>query len=264
MYIPQSILQIIDSQKYSLDEIGKSDSTVLMFPDYVLKIQKQSAETDNEVKIISWLKNNIPCPQILKYEVEKDTSYTLESRIKGKMLCDEEYLNNKDLLLDLMAEGIKSLWKVDVSTCSVTEVSPLSKRLEQARYNVEHNLVDMDCLEEDTFGPQVFKDSMDLLIWLENNRPEEDIVLSHGDFCLPNIFSDGKQITGFIDLGKMGPADRWQDVAIAIRSLEHNASGVYSNGKKYFDFVPEILLERLGIKMDSHKNKYYKLLDELF
>lgn len=264
IYIPKSILQITGSQKFTRDEVGKSESTVLMFPDYVLKIQKHTAETDNEVKIISWLKDSIPCPQILKHEIENDTSYTLESRIKGKMLCDEEYLNNKELLLDLVADGIKSLWKVDVTACPVTEVSPLTKRLEQARYNVEHNLVDLDDAEEDTFGPQGFKDPMDLLLWLENNRPEEDIVLSHGDFCLPNVFAEGKQITGFIDLGKMGPADRWNDVAIAIRSLDHNASGFYTNGKKCFDFIPEMLLERLGIKMDFHKNKYYKLLDELF
>ena len=28
----------------------------------------------------------------------------------------------------------------------------------------------------------------ELINWLYDNKPEEDFVLSHGDFCLPNIF----------------------------------------------------------------------------
>ena len=68
------------------------------------------------------------------------------------------------------------------------------------------------------------------------NRPEEDIVLTHGDFCLPNVFVKDGAISGFIDLGKMGPADRWQDIAIAIRSLEHNFNGKYTDGKNNIFF----------------------------
>ena len=49
-----------------------------------------------------------------------------------------------------------------------------------------------------------------------------------------NIFVKENEISGFIDIGKMGPADRWQDIAIAIRSLKHNFDGKYTDGKKDF------------------------------
>lgn len=49
-----------------------------------------------------------------------------------------------------------------------------------------------------------------------------------------------------------------------MRSLKHNLHGVYSHGKKYADFNPQMLLDRLGIPMNDEKNRYYMLLDELF
>lgn len=98
---------------------------------------------------------------------------------------------------------------------------------------------------------------------LEANQPEEDIVMTHGDFCLPNVFANGNKLAGFIDLGKAGPADHWQDIAIAIRSIRHNLDGTYG-GKKKMDFTPDMLLDKLGIPMDEKKYKYYLLLDELF
>ena len=94
--------------------------------------------------------------------------------------------------------------------------------------------------------------------------PPEDIVLTHGDYCLPNIFAKGDRISGFIDLGKAGPADRWQDIAIAVRSLDHNFDGRYFNGKPIFDFRPQMLLDALGVEMNEEKYRYYYLLDELF
>lgn len=59
-------------------------------------------------------------------------------------------------------------------------------------------------------------------------------------------------------------ADRWQDIAIVLRSLEHNFSGRYNGGKAYFKFEPYMLFDELGLEMDAGKNRYYMLLDELF
>lgn len=263
LYIPQKIKNIIGDREYTQNDIGMSGSKVLILSEYVLKIQQQTPETENEKDIIAWVNGRLPVPQIQAYYVENQTAYTLMSRITGKMLCDEEYLNNPGRLIKLVAEGLKLLWSVDVSNCPCG-VSPLDERLKAARWNVENGQVDLDNVEPETFGPDGFANPRELLTWLEQNRPEEDIVLTHGDFCLPNIFADDNQISGFIDLGKMGPADRWQDLAIALRSLEHNFSGRYNDGKSYFEFEPDMLLDQLGMKMDKEKNRYYMLLDELF
>lgn len=207
VYIPKIIKDIVGDKEYHLDDIGMSASKVLIYDEFVLKIQPHTLETDNERDISNWLDGQIQIPNILVYYVEDGKAYTLMTRIKGKMLCDEEYLTNPDKLIDFVVMGLKRLWEVDISNC-VYETSRLSERLKMARENVEKGLVDMDNVEPETFGEEGFANPEELLCWLENNRPKEDIVLTHGDFCLPNIFIEDNEISGFIDLGKMGPADR--------------------------------------------------------
>ncbi len=263
IYIPQRIKEIIGDQEYSQDEVGMSESTVLMFPEYVLKIQKRTPETENERNMVAWLGDRLPLPQIPIYYVEDETAYTLMSRVPGKMLCEEAFMRSPESLIRAVAEGLRLLWSVDVSDCPY-RVSRLDERLKAARENVESGMVDLENVEPETFGPNGFSNPEELLTWLEQNRPQEDIVLTHGDFCLPNIFADRDHISGFIDLGKMGPADRWQDLAIVLRSLDHNAAGVFNDGNPYFRFEPRMLLTQLGMEMDEEKNRYYRLLDELF
>ena len=87
--------------------------------------------------------------------------------------------------------------------------------------------------------------------------------LIHGDFCLPNIFFQGDCLSGMIDLGRAGLADRWQDIALCYRSLKHNYSGKYG-GKVYDNYNPDLFFDALGVEPDWEKLKYYILLDELF
>lgn len=262
-FIPEAIKGFIGNTPHIRNTTGMSDSRVFIYPEYVLKIQPHTIETDNENNAVKWLNGRIPVPKILMYHVENGIAYTLMSKAEGKMLCDEEFLNSPQRLIRLIAKMLRILWGVDVTNCPL-RASRLDERLKAARFNVENHLVDLDNVEPETFAPGGFKNPEELIVWLEQNRPEEDIVFTHGDFCLPNLFAEEDEACGFIDLGKMGPADRWQDIAIALRSLEHNFSGKYNGGKAYFRFEPQMLLDELGVEMDEEKNRYYMLLDELF
>ena len=121
----------------------------------------------------------------------------------------------------------------------------------------------MEDAEPETFGEGGFESPEALLQWLEENRPVEEPVFSHGDYCLPNIFAEGETVCGFIDVGRSGVADKWLDIAICYRSLKHNYDGTYT-GEAYEGFQPELLFEELGIEPDWEKINYYILLDELF
>ena len=72
-----------------------------------------------------------------------------------------------------------------------------------------------------------------------------------------------QRTVGFIDLGRGGIGDKWNDIALCYRSLKHNFDGTYG-GKVYEDFHPDMLFEKLGLEPDWDKIKYYLLLDELF
>ena len=96
------------------------------------------------------------------------------------------------------------------------------------------------------------------------NRPSEDLIFSHGDFCLPNIFISGSEVTGFLDLGSGGVSDRWQDIALCVRSLQYNMIEYANYTEADYQQYRALLFQELGITPDEEKIQYYILLDELF
>ncbi len=80
---------------------------------------------------------------------------------------------------------------------------------------------------------------------------------------MPNLMIRDGKISGFIDLGMSGVADRWVDISLMHRSLTSNFGGAYG-GKIYPEFNADRLFDFLEIEPDYEKLRYYKLLDELF
>lgn len=261
IYIPSKIKSLVDKKPFTMDEIGMSGNQVLIFEDMVLKIEDGVTSMTEQVQMMKWLKGKIPVPEVLVYEEENGKSYLLMSKISGEMSCDDYYLEHPQVLLESLACGLKMLWKVDTKECPC--IRDLDVVLEEARIRVDNNLVDLDNVEPTTFGEGGFENPKQLLEWLESNRPTFEPALSHGDYCLPNVFLDNGKITGFIDLGKTGIGDKWNDISLCYRSLKHNFDGTYG-GKVYEDFNPDMLFEKLGIEPNWDKIKYYLLLDELF
>lgn len=260
-FIPESIKTLILDKNGTYDEIGMSSSTVITYDDCVLKIEDYRDIQDETVKMMRWLDCKIPVPKVIAYEVADGKSYLLMSRIEGKMSCDEYYLEHPKELLAILSEGLKMLWQVDISNCP--RCRDINAELKEAKYRVENGLVDVDDVEPTTFGEDGFENPVHLLKWLEDNRPAYEPVLSHGDYCLPNIFLKNGKVSGFIDLGDTGVGDKWRDIALCYRSLKHNFDGTYG-GKVYPDFDPDMLFDALGIEKNEEKLRYYILLDELF
>ena len=262
LFIPEKIQNLINGKSYEIDDIGKSDSKILIFEDMVLKIQKFRAENDSSVEMMRWLEGKIPAPKVICYETDGDYQYLLMTRVKGTMSCDKYYMERPKELLKLLVEALHMMWSVDISDCPC--VRDLESDLKEAKYRLENNLVDVSDAEPTTFGEGGrFKNPEELYQWLVDNQPDFEPVLSHGDFCLPNIlFEDGK-VSGFIDIGDSGVADKWKDIALCYRSLKHNSDGTFG-GAKYPDIKPEGLFEALGIEPNWEKINYYILLDELF
>lgn len=261
MQLPSAIQGYIGKRSYRLDDVGLSGSQVLLFDDMVLKIQPESEETKNELEVMRWLDGKLSAPRIIYHEVVNGVSYLLMTRIAGAMSCDLSYINSPGRLTKLLAEGLRKLWSLDISDCPCD--ASLDHHLAAAEYRVKNCLVDLEDMEPDTLGENGFKNAEHLLTWLKENRPEEDLVFSHGDYCLPNIFVNDSEITGYIDLGRAGIADRYRDIAICYRSLKSNLRGSYG-GHPPVDFDSDELFRELGITPDWDKIRYYILLDELF
>ena len=89
---------------------------------------------------------------------------------------------------------------------------------------------------------------------LDGTPADDRLVVCHGDACAPNtlIGGDGRW-SGHVDLGAMGVADRWADLAVATWSTEWN----YGPGWE------KCLLSAYGIADDPERTRYYRLLWDL-
>lgn len=258
--IPDEIARIVNDRPYTVESIGQSGAEVRIFDDMVLKIEPQDGHFDSTVALMRWLDGRLPAPRVLCAVKENGMQYLLMSRVEGMMLCDEAVMADMEAAVTLYAESLKMLWRTDITGCPVTR--SLDAHLAEARCRMEKGLVDMDECEPDTFGPDGFESPEALLMWLEQNRPEPEIALTHGDLCMPNVFVKNEKISGYIDIGNMGVGDRWFDIALCWRSLKHNCTGKYA--RKNLGDHTDMLFEKLGIAPDWQKIRYYVLLDDFF
>ena len=109
LLVPAEIQALIQDKPYTLDDIGLSGNKVLIFEDMVLKIEKAPGRTAEQVKLMRWLDGKVSAPRVLAYVEEEDKNYLLMTRMKGKMSCDTEYLENPSVLLEGLAEGLKAI-----------------------------------------------------------------------------------------------------------------------------------------------------------
>ena len=259
--LPSKIAILLNEKSYAVDNIGLSASTVRIYDDCVLKIQPFSAETDNEYKLLQFFSQRDLSPRVIAREVVDGVDFLLMEKCRGAMLCDAKFLREPRKLIEIATSVLHTLWKIDISTCPVDMT--LATKLRQAEYNVTHGLVDLDNVNPSTFGVNGrFANPDKLLLWLIDNQPREDLAVTHGDFCLPNVFFDGKRAK-IIDVGRGGVADKYQDISLLYRSLKDNLAGGY--GGAYFGELDEkTFFSVLGITPNWDKIDYYILLDELF
>lgn len=260
MQIPASIKRRIGFQKGQLDSIGCSDAQVLVFDNMVLKIQKDSNSAGNEHRMTRWLQGRLPVPEIIEEAIIDDTRFLLMSRIPGQYLCKADIMDDQLLLAELVADGLRQLWSVDISNCPTDRT--IAQKFREIEIGIRNGTITMDnARQEETYGPGGFKSPSELFDWLVKCCPTEEKVLSHGDYCLPNVFCDGIKLTGFIDLGYAGVADKWVDIEMVLWSMWANSTGRF--GGKCRSFDRKLLFDALGIQHDDEKLRYYSLLSEL-
>ena len=261
MKLPESILAAIGPRQAERDRIGRSSSQVLLYPDLVLKVSAAGEGSEHEHTMLRWLKGRLPVPEVVCHAVENGQDWLLMTRMEGRMACDEFYMNRPGLLIEKMAEAVRMLWAVPIGDCPFRCM--LDEKLAMARRAVESGEVKPEDAQPETFGPGGFRDPEALLLWLEENRPAEREIFSHGDLCMPNVlFTDAGGI-GFLDLGNSGVCDPWNDLSICMRSLHNNFEGVY-DGKRYAGLRLDDLLSALEVRPEPEEIRYYTLLDELF
>jgi len=86
------------------------------------------------------------------------------------------------------------------------------------------------------------------------------LVVCHGDLCLPNILVDPAtgEVTGLIDLGRLGKADPYGDIALLIAT----ARGAWSD-EAMARRAEEEFASVYGTELDPDRLDFYLRLDPL-
>ena len=237
--------------------MGCSDNQVFRIirpeePTCYLKIAPHPLEPDllAEKERLDWLQGQLPVPSIYAFASTRSYTYLLQSEIPGVIACDEIFAQDVPTLARLLAKGLRTIHQIDYTSCPFDQSN--AYKIYQARRRVEMDLVDESLFDKQRQGMRA-DELFELLI--ESQPYEEELVFTHGDYCLPNILIDPShsEITGFIDWGRAGIADRYHDLALAVRSLSRNFAP---------DWEP-FFWEAYGLENINHaKIEFYQLLDE--
>ncbi|GAA0375678.1 APH(3') family aminoglycoside O-phosphotransferase [Bacillus horti] len=257
--LPSELKRLIGDATWQQSQVGHSGTDVYKLTKLAdaesayLKIAKDNNDQESlrrDVEVLHWLEGKLPVPQVYAYFEDIDNGYLLMSEIKGQHGATQELLENPELLVRCYADGLRDIHSIAIENCPFNQ--SVEVKVELANKRVQLGLVDEGDFEEEYKGFSVEK----LFTQLKKTRPTtEDIVFTHGDYCLPNLIIQENEVSGFIDLGRAGLADRYQDIALAVRSLKHNNLGQWVDS----------FLDCYGLQsIDQEKVKFYILLDEFF
>jgi aminoglycoside phosphotransferase len=202
-----------------------------------------------EAARMRWARSaGLPAPQVLAACISGQTEWLLTEELPGRDATSEELRADPAKLVPLLASGLRQIHATPAVDC------PFSNRIDQAlataRQRVTSGLVRPDDLHEE------FSDLSHAaaLAELDRLRPgSEDLVVCHGDYCLPNVMITDGAVTGFLDLGELCVADRWRDLAVATWSVTWNLG----------PGLEDLFLDSYGIARDERAQAFYRLLYDL-
>ncbi|MGW5685689.1 APH(3') family aminoglycoside O-phosphotransferase [Nonomuraea sp. NPDC003754] len=195
-----------------------------------------------EYERLRWLKHWMPVPDVVAFDED------------ALVLADVGWPSlERGAPADIgtiMGGVLRELHAVPVGECPFDE--GLEVRLARAGERLRAGLVDPDDFDDDHVGltaAQVY----DRL--LAERPAREDLVVAHGDYTPGNVLVSATGRPVLIDVGGLGVADRYLDLAIALRDL----------GEDYGESAVADFLAAYGLaEVDRWRLDYYRLLDEMF
>lgn len=250
---PKEINEFLNGSNLEYIDIGCSGAKVTRIvknnKEYFLK-ESTAGTLDKEYLALNWLSGKINVPKVIYFSTYLNKSFLLTEKLEGEMLCCDELWDFPEQIVKLAADAIAILQNINYTSCPLS--SDLEHKLAIAKYNVDNHLLD---LSNNSKYFKKFGSYEEIYKFLINNKPNEEFCFSHGDTSLPNIFQKNGKISGFLDVGECGCADKWFDIAITVKSIRRNFED-----EKYVD----MFFKHLGIPHNKEKVEYYILLMELY
>jgi aminoglycoside 3'-phosphotransferase-2 len=217
--VPAAIRPFVEGSEWSPVHIGKSAASVFRLRTRAgtLFLKTCAVGEDSglyaEAERLRWLAGRLPAPDVVSFARDDRCEYLLVTGVPGVNGVEAGRERPEDVATGL-AQALKVLHAQPVAGCPFDQT--LATQIERARRRVVSRLVDEADFDEERIG----RTAPDLLAEIDVGRPTNEVcALTHGDPCLPNVMFDEGRFAGFIDCGRAGVADPYQDLALAARSI---------------------------------------------
>jgi len=201
-------------------------------------------DLDGERVRLDWAAGYTAVPVPLDYGEDADSSWLVTAALPGQCAVAPRWLADPETAVEQIGVSLRALHeRLPVPDCPFTasaeerlaEIRGRTDRLDPTTWNEDHQGLTVD----------------EALSRLSDIPPVDLLVVCHGDTCAPNtLLTDDGRWSGHVDLGRLGVADRWADLAVATWSTRWN----------YGDGWEERLLEAYGVEPEPVRTEYYRLL----
>ena len=206
-------------------------------------------ELDAEAVRLRWAVAFVAVPEVLALGSDDTGAWLVTSPLPGTNAVAERWRAEPAKAVAAIGGGLRALHDaLPVDGCPFSWSA--SDRVDDARRRATAGL-----LEPARWLEAHRSLTVDDALALVGDRPPIDrLVVCHGDACAPNtLLTDDGRWSGHVDLGALGTADRWADLAVATWSTEWN----YGPGWE------RPLLDAYGVEPDEERTRYYRLLLDL-
>lgn len=206
-----------------------------------------------EAERMTWLEPFDQVPRVIDVGVERGGpepgSWLVTAPLPGESAVSADHRTHPGAAVRSIGEGLRHLHdNAPAARCPYSWSQ--SERVRSARDRVQEGQTTPSAWHPEHRHLTI---TAALSILEEPPAPAGPPVVCHGDACAPNTIVDGDRWSGHVDLGAVGVADRWADLAIATWSTEWN----YGPGWE------ATLLDAYGIEPDPVATAYYRLLWDL-
>ena len=192
--------------------------------------RNEESSMAEEAERLAWAGGSVPVPRVLEVGSDEDHEWLVTVALAGE-------------------SAVAPRWTIDSGRCEVA-VRAIGRGL-----RAFHDALPVDSCPFD-WGVEArvanaARRGIRLPAALRKAPRIDRVVVCHGDACSPNTILDLEgRITGHVDLGALGVADRWADIAVAAMSTEWN----YGPGWE------ATLLDAYGVAPDPERQEYYRSL----
>jgi kanamycin kinase len=183
-----------------------------------------------EAERLAWAAPFTPVPRVLGQGADETGTWLLTAAVPGESAVSPRWTADPATAVEALGRGLRALHDaLPVEDC------PFS-------WSVEDRVAASLAAKPER---------RDATVSLLDHPPIDSLVVCHGDACAPNtLLDDDGAWSAHVDLGDLGVADRWADLAVATWSTEWN----YGPG-----WGPA-LLAAYGVDDDPERTDYYRRL----